>query len=132
MIDAANLPQGLAAAQGYLFLPSDGKGRWAVRANDFERLALWALKKRKPEGFALDDSLRGLLPNTENSQLEILLRALGYQGKQQEGQIFWTLRGRKQRAPAKEKRPKRKSEAKHNPDSPFAVLADLKTARKAG
>jgi ATP-dependent RNA helicase SUPV3L1/SUV3 len=125
------LDNGLMLAIGYLRIKAPRSKPMAVRADLLERLAASAQRCARKGPFEPDMAFCDIL-EVDARTLRALLRALGYQEERSDdGRLLMVLPGRRKSAGPRRRRKRRGQQGVKDPDSPFAVLARLKTARKS-
>ena len=103
----------------------------AVRADLLERLAANAQRCARKGPFEPDMTYCDVL-EVDARTLRALLRALGYREERgDDGRLLMVSPGRRKLARPRQRTKRRGQQHAKDPDSPFAVLARLKTARKS-
>jgi ATP-dependent RNA helicase SUPV3L1/SUV3 len=125
------LDEGLLLALGYLWIGAPGSGRLAVRADLLERLAAGARRRARKGPFVPDRALRDVL-EVDAETLGVLLRGLGYRNEPgEDGRPLFVPASRRSSSAQRQSRRRRRSKGRRDDDSPFAVLAGLKSAKKS-
>jgi ATP-dependent RNA helicase SUPV3L1/SUV3 len=121
----------LLLALGYFRLETGRAGGPAVRADVLERFAVSAKRRSRKGPFEPDMAFCDIL-EVDAKTLCFLLHGLGYREVPgDDGRRRFAPRPRRSSTGQRQRRRGRKGKDGHDADSPFAVLARLKTAKKS-
>jgi ATP-dependent RNA helicase SUPV3L1/SUV3 len=124
------LDEGLMLAIGYLRIKSPRGKPIAVRADLLERLAVSTKRRARKGPFEPDMAFCDIL-EVDSRMLRTLLRALGYREERgDDGRLLMASPGQRKSSGARRRRKHRGRQGAKDAESPFAVLAGLKVARK--